>query len=73
MLLKIKFETSALNDLKMTLKPTRSVLPHIFTTSIPQVPNFNPFHAMPSSVWVTERLKMTFNTVKVKGSPYMLY
>ena len=48
MLLDIKFEISALNDPKMTLKTTQSMLLHIFITNIPRVRNFNPFHSMVS-------------------------
>ncbi len=50
MLPDIKFETSALNDYKMTLKLTRSMLPHICTASTPPIPKFNPFNSMASRV-----------------------
>ncbi len=42
MLHDIKFETSALNVPKMTLKTKRSTLPHICNTRIPRF--FNQFH-----------------------------
>ncbi len=43
MLLRIKFETSALNAPKITLKTTRSMISHTHTASIPRVLNFNSF------------------------------
>ena len=40
LLLDTKLEISALKDHKMTLKGTKSKVPHTCSTSTPQVPNF---------------------------------
>ncbi len=70
------FETSALNNPKMTLNPTRSSVPHICITSIPESQISVLFTLWPAVAVLRQVRQMTLNDFepyKVKSAPYMRY
>ena len=69
------FEQSALNDPKMTLKPPRSKVPHIFVTSIHELLLVSTSHFSVTGHFETSApndSKMTLNTTS-SNVPHMCY
>ena len=73
----VKFETSALNDRKMSLNPTRLNVPHLCITSVPDSPISLIFTLQPSilelQAILRKKLRMTpnYREHKIKNIPYM--